>query len=126
GLVVDLDDLDLHGLADGQHFGRVIDPPPCDIGDVQQAVDAAEVDERTVIGDVLDDAVDDLTLFEVLHQLLALFGAGLFQNRTARHHDVAAAAIHLEYLERLRVVHQRRDVPDRTNIDLRTRQEGHR
>src|SRR5207245_631842 len=68
GLVVDLDDLDLHGLADGQDLGRVIDPPPGDVGDMQQAVDAAEVDERTVIGDVLDHAVDHLTLFEVLHQ----------------------------------------------------------
>ncbi len=102
----------------------MIDPPPGDIGDVQEAVDAAEVDERTVIGDVLDHAVDDLTLFEILHQFLALFGAGFFQNRAARHHDVAAAAIHLEDLERLRVVHQRRDVADRTDIDLRTRQEG--
>src|SRR5204863_349474 len=126
GLVVDLDDLDLHGLADGEHFGRVIDPAPGDIGDVQQAVDAAEIDERTVIGDVLDHAVDDLTLFEILHQFLALFGAGLFENRSARHHDVAAAAIHLENLERLRIVHQRSYVADRPDIDLRARQEGHR
>src|SRR5882757_6551586 len=123
GLVVDLDDLDLDGLADGQHFGRVIDPAPGDIGDVQEAVDAAEVDERTVIGDVLDDTVDDLAFLEILHQFLALFGAGLFQNRAARHHDVAAAAIHLEDLERLRIVHQRRDVADRADIDLAARQE---
>src|SRR3984893_2310719 len=126
GLVVDLDDLDLHGLADGQHFGRMIDPAPGDIGDVQEAVDAAEVDERTVIGDVLDDTVDDLTLFEVLHQFLALLGAGLFQHGTARHHDVAAPAIHFQDLERLRIVHQRGDVADRADIDLRTRQEGYR
>src|SRR6202040_3359527 len=125
GLVVDLDDLDLDGLADGQHLGRVIDPAPGDIGDVQQAVDAAEVHERTVIGDVLDHAVDDLTLFEVLHQFLALLGAGLFQHGTARHHDVAAAAIHFQDLERLRIVHQRADVADRADVDLRTRQEGH-
>src|SRR5207302_2268925 len=124
GLVVDLDDLDLHGLADGKHFGRVVDPAPGDIGDVKQAVDAAEINERTVIGDVLDHAVDHLTFFEVLHQFLALLGAGLFENRAARHHDVAAAAIHLEDLERLRVVHQRSDVADRADIDLRARQEG--
>src|SRR5437588_190862 len=126
GLVVDLDDLDLHGLADGEHFGRVVDPAPGDIGDVKQAVDAAEINERTVIGDVLDHAVDHLTFFEVLHQFLALLGAGLFENRAARHHDVAAAAIHLEDLERLRVVHQRSDVADRTDVDLRTRQERYR
>ena len=93
GLVVDLDDLDLDGLTDGQHFGRVVHATPCDVGDMQQAVDAAEIHERTVIGDVLDDAVNDLALFEVLHQFLTLFGAGLFENRAARHHDVAAAAI---------------------------------
>ena len=125
GLVVDLDDLDLHLLADVEHLGRVIDAPPRDVGDVQQAVDAAEVDERTVVGDVLDHAVDDLTLFEVLHQLLALLGAGLFQHGAAGDDDVAAAAIHLQDLERLRHVHQRADVADRTDVDLRARQERH-
>src|SRR6201992_2975954 len=93
GLGVDLDGLDLHRLADGQHPGRVVDAAPGDIGDVEQAVDAAEINERTVIGDVLDHAVDHLTFFAVLHQFLALLGAGLFQNRTARHHDVAATAV---------------------------------
>ena len=102
GLVVDLDDLDLHLLADVEHLGRVIDAPPRDVGDVQQAVDAAEVHERAVVGDVLDHAVDDLALFEVLHQLLALLGAGLFQHGAAGDDDVAAAAIHLQDLERLR------------------------
>ncbi len=125
GFVVDLDDLHLDRLADVEHFGRMVDAAPRDVGDVQQAVDAAEIDERTVIGDVLDHAVDHLTLFEVLHQLLALFGAGLFEHRAARDDDVAAAAIHLEDLERLRIVHQRADVADRTDIDLRARQEGH-
>ncbi len=43
---------------------------------MQQAVDAAKVNERTVIGDVLDHALDGLTLFEVLDQLVALLGAG--------------------------------------------------
>ena len=117
-LVVDLDDLDLHLLADVEHLGRVIDAPPGDVGHVQQAVDAAEVDERTVVGDVLDHAVDDLALFEVLHQLLALLGARLFQHGAARHHDVAAPAIHFQDLERLRHVHQRSDVADRPDIDL--------
>src|SRR5207247_1239447 len=71
-------------------------------------------------------AVDDLALFEVLHQLLALFGARLFENRAARHDDVAAAAIHFENLERLVDVHQRRDVADRPDVDLGARQERDR
>src|SRR3954464_15102407 len=125
GLVVDLDDLDLHLLPDIEHLGRMIDAPPGNVGDVEKAVDAAQIHERAVVGDVLDHAIDDLTFFEVLHQLLALLGAGLFQHRAAGDDDVAAAAVHLEDLERLRVVHQRRNVADRTDVDLRARQEGH-
>src|SRR5262249_41719829 len=126
GLVIDLDDLDLHLLADIEHLGRMIDPPPGDIGDVQQPIDAAEIDERAVVGDVLDHAVDDLALFEVLHQLLPLFGAGFFQHGAAGYDDIAAPAIHFENLERLRIVHQRRYVADRPDVDLRARQEGYR
>ena len=81
----------LHRLADGEDLGRMVDAPPGDVGDVQQAVDAAEVDERAVVGDVLDHAVDDLAFLEVLHQLRALLGAGLFEHGAARDDDVAAA-----------------------------------
>ena len=103
----------------------MIDATPGDVGDVQQTVDAAEVDERTVIGDVLDHAVDNLTLFEVLHQFLALLGAGLFQHGAARDDDIAAAAIHFQNLEWLIDVHQRGDVADRADVHLTARQEGH-
>jgi hypothetical protein len=85
----------------------IIDAPPGDVGDVQQPVDAAKVHERTVVGDVLDHAVDDLTLFEILHQLLTLLGARLFEHGAARHDDIAAPAIHFEDLKRLLIVHQR-------------------
>ncbi len=51
-----------------EHLGRVLDALPRDVGDVQQAVDAAEVHERAVVGDVLDDAVDDLAFFQVLRR----------------------------------------------------------
>src|SRR3546814_4732643 len=74
---------------------------------MEQAVDAAEVDERTIIGDVLDRAFDDLAFFEVLDQARTLFGARFLEDGTARHDDVAAAAIHLEDLEGLRQVHER-------------------
>jgi hypothetical protein len=49
---------------------------------VEQAVDAAEINERTVFGDVLDHAVDDLTLFEVRHELGALLAR--LSSRTVR------------------------------------------
>jgi hypothetical protein len=61
---------------------------------------------------------------EVLHQFLSLLGAGLFQHGAARYDDIAAAAVHFENLKRLRIVHQRRHVADRPDVDLRSRQEG--
>lgn len=124
GVLVDADDLDLHGVADGDHFVRVVDALVAHVGDMEQAVDAAEVYERTVIGDVLDDAVDDLAFGQVLDQARTLFGAGFFENGAARDDDVAAATVHLQDLERLRHVHQRLHVANRTDIDLRTGQEG--
>ena len=124
-LVVDLDDLDLDRLADVHDLGRMVHAAPRHVGDVEQAVDAAEIDERTVLGDVLDHAVDDLTLFEVGDELGALLGAALLENGAARHDDVAAAAIHLEDLERLADAHERGDVAHGADVDLRARQERH-
>ena len=65
GVLVDLDDLDLDGFADRQDLGRVVDAAPGHVGDVQQAVNTAQVDEGTVFGDVLDHAFDRLTFGQV-------------------------------------------------------------
>src|SRR5690606_6188360 len=80
GVRVDLDDLDRDGVADGQDLRRMRDALPRHVGDVQQAVDAAQVDERTVVGDVLDDAFADFALLQLADQLGALFSAGFFQD----------------------------------------------
>ena len=126
GLGVEADDLDGDGLADLQRFRGMVDAAPRDVGDVQQAIDATEIDERAVIGDVLDHALENLAFLEVGHQLRAGLGAALFEHRPARNHDVAARAVHLENLERLRRAEQRRNVANGANVDLRARQEGHR
>ena len=125
GLRVEADDLHLDLLADLQRLGRVVDAPPRDVGDVQQAIDAAEIDEGAVVGDVLHHAVEDLAFLQALDQLGALLGAGLFQHGAAGDDDVAAGAVHLEDLERLRRAHQRADVAHRADIDLAAGQERH-
>ncbi|MCY1301490.1 hypothetical protein D9M70_511040 [compost metagenome] len=122
--LVDTDDLHLDGLADGEDFRRMVDAAPCHVGNVQEAVDAAQVNERTVIGDVLDNAFNNLTFFKVLNDFRTLFCTAFFKNGTTRDNDVAATLVHLEDFEGLRVVHQRGDVADRTDVDLRTRKEG--
>ena len=45
----------------------MVDAAPRHISDVQQAVDAADIDERTVFGEVLDRAFDDITDVDLRH-----------------------------------------------------------
>src|SRR6185437_12840973 len=112
--------------ADMERFRGMVDAPPSDVGDVEQAIDAAKIDEGAVIGDVLDDALEDLALLEARHQLRAGLGAALFEHGAARDDDVAARAVHLEDLEGLRRSQQRGDVTYRADIDLAARQERDR
>ena len=112
-LRIDADDLHLHRVADVQDLGRMVDALPRHVGDVKQAIDAAEVDECAVVGDVLHHAVDNLALFELGDDLGALLGARLFKHGAAGNDDIAAPAIHLQDLEGLRHVHEGRHVLDR-------------
>ena len=66
---------------DCQDFRWVTHATPCQVGDVQQAIDAAQVHERAVVGDVLDDALDHCAFFQGFHQLLTLFAHGCFDAR---------------------------------------------
>src|SRR5262249_7708665 len=122
-LLVELEDLGGDLLADLHHLARMTHATPRQVGDVQQAVDAAQVDERAVVGDVLDDALDDGALFQSLQQLGALFAHAGFDHGTARQHHVVALAIELDDLELERLAFVRRSVLDRTHVDQRAWQE---
>ena len=53
-----------------EHLGRVVDVRPRQLGDVDQAVDAVEVDERTEVDDVRDLALDDVAGLQTIEDLL--------------------------------------------------------
>src|SRR5690606_11056058 len=96
---VELEHAHFQFLADFDHFRRMTHALPRHVGDVQQAVDAAEVDERTVVGEVLDHALDDRVLLQALHELFALGAELALDHGAARDHDVVALAIELDDLE---------------------------
>ena len=73
-LVIDVQDLHFDLLVDGDQFGRMVDPSPAHVGDVQESVDAAQVDEGAELGDILDDAPAALADFQLGEQLGLLFG----------------------------------------------------
>jgi hypothetical protein len=110
--------------SETRFFARVADAPPGHVGDVQQAVDAAEVDEGAVLGDVLDHAVDDRAFAQRFHQLGALFAHRGFDHGTARQYDVVALAVELDDLELHRLAFERRHVLDRTRVEQGARKEG--
>ncbi len=60
GFGVDFEDLDLEFLADGQDVFRLGDAGVGDVADVEQAVDAADIDECAVGHEGADGAGDDV------------------------------------------------------------------
>src|SRR2546430_16996707 len=96
------------------------DAAPGHVGDVQQPVDAAEIDERPEVGDVLDDAFAGLIDLELLHQLLALAGPLVLENDTTRDDDVAAALVELDDLE-LELLPEQRSEERRVGKECRSR-----
>jgi hypothetical protein len=118
---IELQDLDLELRADLEHLARVVDAPVGHVRDVEQPVDAAEIDERTVVGDVLHDALHDGADREVLERLEALDLAVLLEEHAPAEHDVAAALVELDDLEVHRLADELLEVLHRTQIDLRAR-----
>src|SRR3982751_455861 len=122
-LPVDVEHLDLELRSDLHELGRMRDTPPRHVGDVQQTVDAAEIDERPEVGDVLHDALPDLILLELLHELLTLPSAFVLQDHTTRNHNVSTSLIELDDLELELLAEQLVDVRNATERDLRPGQE---
>ena len=110
-------------VVDLEELRRMADAAPRHVRDVQQAVDAAEIDERAVVGDVLDDAAQDLALGERLERGLLLLGVLLFEEDLAREDDVAALLVDLDDAHAELLPLQRIEVADRSNVDLAARQE---
>ena len=120
-VVLEHDHVDL--VVHLEQLRRMADAAPRHVGDVQQPVDAAQVDERAVVGDVLDDALEDLALGEHVERVLLLFGVLFLEQRLARQHDVAALLVHLDDAHAQLLPAQRVEVANRAHVDLRSGQE---
>ncbi len=90
---------------------------------MQQAVDAAEIDERAVVGDVLDDAGENLALGQRVERVLLLLRVLFFEEDLPREHDVAALLVDLDDAHAQLLAAQRVEVANRPHVDLRARQE---
>ena len=99
------------------------DAAPAHVGDVQQAVDAAQVDERAELGDVLDHALAELADFERAEQLGLLLGPFGLDQRPAADDDVAPRVVDLQHDALDRAADVVADVGRAADVDLAGRQE---
>ena len=111
--------LGLDFITDVQHFRRVLDPFPGEIGNMQQTVDTAEIDKGPVISQVLDHTLDDLPLFEIGQQLLALGRHLRFDHRPTGHDDIVAPTVNLDDLEFKILAFEIARIANGTHIDQR-------
>src|SRR5580700_4414322 len=76
----------------------MVDVRPRQLGDVDQAVDPVEVDERAEVHDVRDLPLHDQPGLQAVEDLLADLLALLLQHRATRQDDVVARAVELDHL----------------------------
>src|SRR6476469_3171514 len=115
------DDLDFFSYLDD--FRGMIDAPPGHIADMENAVDAAEIDKRSITGDVFNRAFENDPLFENLQNLLLERLSLSFKQRAPGYHDVTAASVELENRETVRGANEPIQVTVGSNIDVRAGEE---
>src|SRR6185312_5423832 len=95
-LVVDVDDLGLDLFTDAVAALGVVDLVPRQLALVDQAVDAAEVDEDAEGRDRADVALDPLADLEAAEELVALLAPLLVQRHLLREDQAVGLAVDLE------------------------------
>src|SRR5688572_11553186 len=101
----------------------MLDALPRHVGDVQQAVDATQIHECAVVGEVLDGALEHGAFLQVVHERAALGGELLLDDRATRNDNVVALLVELDDLELERLAFEIGGVTHGTDIDERTGKE---
>ena len=105
-LLIQTDDEHLDLVADIDDLGRVLDAAPGQLGDVDHAVHAADVNKRAVGGQGLDRALVLVADLDGAPDLLRSSLAGLLQDLADRADHALALAVDLGDIERLSGLYQ--------------------
>ena len=123
-LLVEGQDLQFQLVAQVHQLLGMLDALPGHVRDVHEAVEAAQIHEHAVFGDVFHATGDRLALFQGLEQVLAHGVTALFQEHPAGHDDIAATTVNLQDAEFELLANQGVHVRHRTQIHVGTGQEG--
>ncbi len=122
-LVVEIEDNDLDVLVELYHLARVGNAAPAQVGDVYQAIYAAEVNKYSVGSDVLHLALEHLALFELGDDFLLLCLEFCLDERLMADNDVLVFLVDFHNLELHGLVHEHVVVTYGAHVDLRTGEE---
>src|ERR1700730_17932219 len=95
-ILIELQHLDLDLIADVDQIAGMSETTPGHVCNVQQTINAADIDKGSVIGEVLDHAGQNRAFLEMLQSFGALFALLSFEYLLARDHDVAAFLVQLD------------------------------
>ena len=121
---VDVQDHHVDILVQRNHLGRMIDTFPAHVGNVQQTVDAAQIDKGPKLGDVLDHALAGFAIDQFLKQPLAILLALLLDQRTTADHDIPSRFVDLQNFALDETADVIANVRRATDVDLAGRQEN--
>ena len=93
---VDVEDFHFDFIVDFDLVRGMADAVPTHVGDVQQTVNASQINKRTEVGDVLDDALARLSRFDLRHQFRFHLVALVLNEFAARDDDIAAGFVDFE------------------------------
>ena len=91
---------------------------PAHVGDVEQTINAVEINERTEVGDILDRALADVAWNHVGQQFLAAFATLGFDEFAAGENDVLALLIDFDDLEIVGVADELREILRGDDVNL--------
>src|SRR5262249_48600894 len=118
GFGIDADDFDIDDVADLYKFAGLDAATMGDFADVEQTIEAAQIDEHAVVHDAAHRAAPHLAFGELFHQLrlhLLLFA---LEDVAAANDQVFRVSIELRDLGLQFLVHQAVEIGLEINIDL--------
>ena len=122
-LAVELQHFNSDFVAHVDDFARMLNAFPGHVSDVQQAVNATQINECTVVSEVLNDTFNFHAFLQVFQQLITFSAVLGFDNGTTRNNNVVTLLVQLDDFEFKLFAFQVQRVANRTNVYQRTWQE---
>ncbi len=123
-LVVEVENNNIDLLVELNYLMRIVYAAPRKVGDMDESVNTAEVNEYTVRSDVLNGTFEDLTLLKLADDFFLLCFQLSFDKSLVRNYYIAELLIDLHNLEVHGGAYELVVVAYGVNVNLATRQEG--